>query len=112
MTTTYDITTNVGKVRLMIGDTDITDAHFTDEEIEAMITMYGDLMLAASYLLEAWAASLAGNMKSERIGDYSYSRDGAGDKIALAKKYRDEVNSQPASDIAEWDFAYDAETEG
>jgi len=115
-TWTYDPTNDIGKVRLLIGDTDITptsDAHFTDEEIQAMLTLYGDVLLAASYLLESWAASLSTTtLKSERIGDYSYSKDPVGDKIALAKKYRDEANSQPVSDIAEWDFAYEEETEG
>ena len=33
MAYTYDITTDVGKVRLITGDKDITDAAFTDEEI-------------------------------------------------------------------------------
>jgi len=115
MTATYDIATDIGKVRLLIGDTDVTpatDAHFTDEEIQAFLTLYGDVLMAASYLLESWAASLAGAMKSEHIGDYSYSKDAVADKINLAKKYRDEANTQPASDIAEWDFAYEAETEG
>ena len=115
MTATYDIATDIGKVRLLIGDTDVTpatDAHFTDEEIQAFLTLYGDVLMAASYLLESWAASLAGTLSSEHIGDYSYSNPVVTNKMDLAKKYRNEANTQPASDIAEWDFAYEAETEG
>ena len=115
MTAIYDVTTDIGKVRLLIGDTDVTpatDAHFTDEEIQAMLTMYGDVLLAASYLLESWAAALASALSSERIGDYSYTNNVVANKTALAKKYREEANTQPASDIAEWDFSYEEKTEG
>ena len=115
MTAIYDVTTDIGKVRLLIGDTDVTpatDAHFTDEEIQAMLTMYGDVLLAASYLLESWAAALASALSLERIGDYSYTNNVVANKTALAKKYREEANTQPASDIAEWDFSYEEETEG
>lgn len=104
-TWTYDVTTDIGKVRLMIGDTDIvptSDAHFTDEEIQAMLTLYGsDLLLTASYLLEAWAAALSGSsgaLKSEHIGDYSYTKDGVAEKTALALKYRNEATTNPAWD--------------
>ena len=48
MTTTYDITTTVGQIRLIIGDTDITDAVFTDEELTYFYTTMGSVGLAAA----------------------------------------------------------------
>jgi hypothetical protein len=106
-TWTYDPTTDIGKIRLLIGDTDIvptTDAHFTDEEIQAMLTTYGSILMAASMLLEAWAASLTSEATSESIGDYSYSKKTAANKIELARKYREEEINIPASDIASMDL--------
>ena len=109
MAATYDLTTNVGKVRLMISDTDVTpatDAHFTDAEIEAFLTMASDsLLLASSYALEAWAASLTGSLNSEKIGDYAYSKKEAENKMALAKKYREEDASTPYLTWAEMDLS-------
>ncbi len=108
MTHTYDTTTNIGKVRLYIGDTDITpttDAQFTDEEIQVFLDMASEsILLAASYALESWAATLTGSLKSEKIGDYSYTKDEAAAKTALAKKYRDEDSTAPVMGIASMDL--------
>lgn len=108
MAHTYDVTTDIGKLRLLIGDTDITpttDAQFSDEELQAFLDMASsDLLMAASYALEAWASTVTANMKSEKIGDYSYSRDEAKSKMDLAKKYRDEASSTPLMDIASMDL--------
>ena len=57
-TWTYDLTTNVGKIRLIIGDTDIdptSDAVFTDEELTYFLTVNSNnITLAAADALEAW----------------------------------------------------------
>ena len=107
-TWTYDITTAIGKVRRLINDTDITpttDAQFNDEEIQFFFHLANDsLLLAASYALEAWAASITDSLKSEKIGDYSYSKDEAGVKMALAKKYRTEDAENPYLTWAEMDL--------
>ncbi len=104
----YDLTTNVGKVRLLISDTDVlpvTDAQFTDAEITYFLTLSsGSILLAASYALESWAASITDSLKSEKIGDYSYSKDTAGNKIALAKKYREEDATSPYLTWAEFNL--------
>ena len=109
MAHTYDVTTDIGKVRLLIGDTDIvptTDAQFTDEEIQAFLDMGGSNLMAASYALESWASSVSGNMKAEKIGDYSYSKDEAKTKSDLAKKYREEDATNPYLTWAEMDLTY------
>ncbi len=108
MAFTYDVTTDRGKVRLLIGDTDITpttDAQFSDEEIQAFLDLAsGSLLMAASYALESWASAVSGNMKTERIGDYSYGKDEAKTKSDLAKKYREEDASKPYLTWAEFDL--------
>jgi len=107
-TWTYDVTNNIGKVRLLIGDTDIvptTDAQFSDEEITAFLTMASNsLLLAASYALEAWGAALTDSLTSEKIGDYAYTKKESDNKIALAKKYREEDATSPYLTWAEMDL--------
>lgn len=92
MTATYDTATDIGKVRLLINDTDVTpaaDAHFTDEEIQVFLDLADDaIYLAAALALEAWAASLTESAESEKIGDYAYTKKQAANKLALAKRYR------------------------
>ena len=109
MAYTYDITTSIGQVRRLINDTDITpttDAQFNDEEIQFFLDLASDSVLAAaSYALESWAAALTGSLKSEKIGDYSYTKDEAGKKIELAKKYREEDALNPYLTWAEPDLS-------
>jgi len=105
MAATYDLNTNIGKVRLLISDTDVTpatDAHFTDEEITAFLTMASrSIYLAAAFALEAWAASLTESAESEKIGDYAYTKKQAANKLALAKRYRETEAETPALTWAE-----------
>ena len=109
MTATYDLTTNIGKVRLKIADTDVTpatDAHFTDEEIQVFLDEADDDILIASALaLESWAAALTDSAMSEKIGDYSYTKKQADNKLALAERYRSASGSGPVVDWAEMDLA-------
>jgi len=113
MTATYDLTTSIGKIRLLISDTSTTSPHFTDEEIQSFIDMYpGSYRLPAAQALEAWAASLTQNADSERIGDYSYTKKQVTNMLAVAAKLRDAENTQPAMDWAEMDFVNFGEVEG
>ena len=100
---------NIGRVRLKIGDRDIvptTDAQFSDEEITEFLTQASSsILLAASYALEAWAANITDSLNSEKIGDYSYTRKDAENKIALAKKYREEDATTPALEWAEMNLS-------
>ena len=112
MTATYDITTSVGKVRLITGDTDIhpsSDAVFTDEEITYFLTAQSsDINLASADVLDAWAAKYIANADSETIGDYQYAQSTAKKMIALANNLRDKVAAvtatTPAMDWAEMDL--------
>ena len=107
MAHTYDLTTNIGKVRLLIGDTDIvpiTDAQFSDEEIQVFLDMGGTILTAAGYALEAWASAITDSLKSEHIGDYSYTKDDAGKKLQLAKEYKAEDAAKPYFTWSEMDL--------
>jgi len=62
MAFTYDLTTDRGKVRLLIQDTDETYEFYTDAEIDAFITLAGDLdgdtvRNASALALESWASN-------------------------------------------------------
>jgi len=102
MTVTYDLSTLVGQVRLLIGDTVLTDTVFTDEEITYFLTANGNnVNLAAATALEAWAASYGANADSEKIGDYNYTQSIIDKLLAMAQRLRALVADIPAMDWAE-----------
>ncbi len=117
MAHTYDVTTAIGKIRLLIGDTDIvpiTDAQFSDEELQALYTMacleYGNdpaIYEAAGLALDSWASLLTSGgataIFEEKIGDYSYKAGGAmntlaDQKMKAAKQYHDIAKFIPVFD--------------
>ena len=108
MAYTYDVTNDIGKVRLLIGDKDIdptTDAQFNDEEIQVFLGMGSNsLLLAASYALESWSAAITDSFNSEKIGDYAYTKKDAENKMKLAVKYRAEDASNPYLTWSEMDL--------
>lgn len=108
MAHTYDLATDIGKVRLLIGDTDIsptTDAQFSDEEIQVFLTMASNsILIAAAYALEAWASALTDSLTSEKIGDYAYTKKEAETKRALAKEYKLQEAESPYLTWAEMDL--------
>ncbi len=99
MTATYDITTAVGKVRLVISDTDVTpatDAIFTDEELTYFLGLYSNnVNLAAADALEAWAAKYSTNADSEKMGDYAYTQKIVDKMFKLAARLRETDASTP-----------------
>lgn len=91
MTFTYDLTTDIGKVRLYINDrvnTHDDRAHFSDEEIQTFLTAEGSVACGAAMALEAWAAEYSSDADSEKIGDYAYSRSIASKMLAAAARLR------------------------
>ena len=96
--------TAIDKVRLLIGDTG--SVQYTDAQIQIFLDMALDsVLLAASYALEAWAATLTDSYTSEKIGDYAYTKKETENKITLAKKYREEDASTPYLTWAEMDLS-------
>jgi len=98
---TYTYTTtpfdDIARLRLMIGDTDIvptTDAQFSDEELQEFLTQAGGSVIqAAITALEAWMGALSRELKSEKIGDYSYTRG----TITNLQKLKDQLILKDAS---------------
>jgi hypothetical protein len=96
-----DLGSNIGRVRVLLGDTDPTNVvgtvgeylFFSDEEIESVLTMYADNpRLAAARCLETIAGSQALLLKSWSTDDLTVN----GDRIAkelreIAKQLRQEA---------------------
>ena len=106
MTATYDITTNIGKVRLQTGDKDLTDVIFTDQEIQIFLDRHSEsIPLASADLLEAWAAEYGQSAASENIGDYAYTQKIIANMLALAQRLRDADANVPYFTWTEPDYA-------
>jgi hypothetical protein len=59
MTWSYNIATDIGKVRFAVGDTDTTDQQLQDEEINYLLTSFGSVAGAAVAAARAIAAKYA-----------------------------------------------------
>ena len=109
----YDLDTNVGKVRLKIGDTDVdptTDAAFTNEELTYFLTANSNnINLASADALEAWAAKYAASPASEKIGDYAYTQKTVANMLSQAKSLRETDASIPVFEISEMDLTGEEE---
>lgn len=57
MAFTYDPSTKLGMVRMMIGDTNSISPIFQDNELNALLTLYVNINIASAYALDAIAAS-------------------------------------------------------
>lgn len=72
--TTYDVTTDIGKLRLAIGDTMVSIAEFTDEELAVFISAGGSwqqgALLAVDSLIAKYAKKVNFSLgpRSEQLG--------------------------------------------
>ena len=103
MAFTYDLSTNVGKVRLKIRDTDSTKKLFSDAELQFFVDDNDvDLDLAAADALEALVANAALLHKLEELGEYKIDSKGmAAALMKAAERYRARSEEAPAIDSAE-----------
>lgn len=106
-----DFTTSVGKVRVLLGDTDPTNVvdgegvylFFSDAELEALLDMHDDnVKLTAARCMETIAGSQALLLKAWSSDDLTVN----GDRIAkelreLAKQLRAEAVADESSDSFE-----------
>jgi hypothetical protein len=100
-----DLGSNIGRVRVLLGDTDPTNIvnnvgeylFFSDAEIESILAMYEDNpKLAAARALETIAGSQALLLKSWSTDDLSVRGD------QIAKELR-EVAKQLRAEAADWE---------
>lgn len=88
MSFTYSLSTDTGKIRLWIGDTDSASPVFSDEEIAAMYTQSeNDIRQTAANLLYALASSRARLAKMKSAGKYSE------DTRSIAKDLREQATA-------------------
>jgi len=93
---TYDVTTDVGKVRLLLND--IADPWvFTDTEVQAFLDLeHGSIKLAAAQAIDANATNQA--LASKVIRDHELTTDGA--KLADAmRRHADALRAQVALEL-------------
>ena len=109
MAFTYDLTTDGGKVRLLIPDNQQEGYIFEDEEIDAFLLMESSVRRAAALALETMASNEAYVLKVITLLDLK--TDGAKTAEALmkrAKVLRDQADREDDAtdgglfDIAEW----------
>lgn len=120
---TYDITTDVGKLRLLIGDTVSASANFQDEELSAIMNMTvgqvsgplnffagtsisqtETLFLSAASCMDALASRVAAgkNGRTIQLGDYRLTgKDQVSAIQAIAQRFRDAISNIPAWGIVE-----------
>lgn len=106
-----DLDSNVGRVRVLLGDTDPTNIsgglgeylYFSDDELTALLAMYGDSpKLTAARCLETIAASQALLLKSWSSDDLTVRGDAIAEALRkLAQQLRDEATAEASSDSFE-----------
>ncbi|HET6497023.1 MAG TPA: hypothetical protein VFH61_16845 [Thermoleophilia bacterium] len=128
MACTYDLTTEIGRVRRDIGDTDCSGTvhYWEDEEIQSFLdeaTLCGwvgfaHVKGAAGLTLIAWAVALAREDELVRTGSWTGDRrDVAGKMNAKAQEYLDMAGPLPSEAPAflsvpvDWDSTVAAERE-
>lgn len=104
MAFTYDPTTDRGRVRLLITDTDAANAIFTDAEIDAFLSIEGDAVKrAAAAALDQTASSEALIQKRIRLLDLT--TDGPAVAKALrdhAQRLREQAEDEDVTGAFDW----------
>jgi hypothetical protein len=116
MAFTYDPTTSIGKMRVIIPDKDERSVFFQDEELQVFLDLSGDILRASAMALETMASDQVMVLKA--IQTLDLGTDGPAVARGLrehAKELRDQAKNAEASEdggafeIAE--FADDAFTQ-
>lgn len=110
MTYTYDLATDIGKVRLLIGDTDVEDTGsppqsncvFADEEIQVFLDDEVTAYRAAATALRAIASSKARLAHRLTLGDFTKDTTTLARELrATADSYDQKDSETPADAVAE-----------
>ena len=98
----YDPTTDNGRVRLLITDTDYTNLIFTDAEITAFLALNNSsVLLAAAQAIDVMAVNEVMVLKVIKLLDLT--TDGA--SVAKALNAKADVLRKQAEDAAGFDYA-------
>jgi len=107
MAFTYNLTTEAGKVRLLITDTDYTNPIFEDNEIDVFLSLTAvdgtnDINLAAAMALETIAASEALVQKKIKLLDLTTDGPAVATSLrAAAKILREQSDNESYVDWSE-----------
>ena len=117
MTWTYlptDISTDLAKTRLLIGDTNTDDQLLTDEEINFHLSQHGSLYLAAADCCDSIVGRLARDidrsnlgMSAQRSQKVQHYRDLAASLRARGKRSSSIVPTLPATESDKANYASD-----
>lgn len=95
MAFTYLLTNDIGKIRLMIADTDSESYDFEDDEITAANTLSSDIFSASAMLLRSLAANRSRLAVSVKRGTMSEDLTKVSDSIIkIADKLEEQSSSQ------------------
>lgn len=104
MATTYDVTAPVGRVRLLLNDVGPDEFVFSDEEIDAVLSLEGGhVKLAAAQLIDTNASSEI--LASKVLRSQDWQSDGAKVGDAL-RKHAQALREQHANALADTDDGY------
>lgn len=111
MAFTYNLSTNVGKVRNLVHDVTESTAIFSDDEITSILNLHdGDIFMAASTACLKIAMSKALTAKMRRAGDYwEDDREVMKHYREMSKVYREASENVPADadvEVVYTDFNY------
>jgi hypothetical protein len=112
MTATYDLSSTAGKMRLLLGDTDLTAVTLTDEELTGIYQLtstlneasegYEILLLSCAMALDSIAAKAAIISNDIVLGSLTLAdRYKVQELRAMAKQFRQAVEEMPAFAISE-----------
>jgi hypothetical protein len=107
-----DATTDVGKVRLMIGDTEATGspliyAFFSDETIEVAFSLGGSISRTCAILIKQLALALTMAGQSIRADGFAINTLGKGkDLLEVAMAYTRQADAEDALASREADGSY------
>jgi hypothetical protein len=103
---TTDPTTPIGKVRLLIADTDPANFSFEDAEVQAFLDMEdGNLRLAAATAVVSITTDRAKLAKVVQLGRYQTQLQAVSDLLRIAEQLREDAISQGGLQTAELDLS-------
>ncbi len=101
MAFSYDLNTNIGRVRLLVPDRVTPDHIFEDEELTALLALEGDVRSAAAAALEMIASDQAMTLKVMKLLDLQTDGARVSDALlARAKMLRDQAEAE--GDAFDW----------
>jgi hypothetical protein len=88
-TFSYNPQSDLGFIRLTIGDTEQSEASFSDEELQAFLTRGASVQEASALAYETWIRNQAKIAQMIEEEGFTNRREAVGELLKLAKAIRD-----------------------